>query len=475
MTISKIRRQIGEGNSSSSTKNNIFVQPKFYKIILSQHECTRLRIPEDFARRCCKNMLNPVYLEVPIGQYGRLKCNTLKGQIWLTKGWQDFCDYYSISCGHFLMFRYNVRSHFNVTIFDMSAAEIEYPYSLHTFHCHETHHAPKSYLSELDYSVDILEDIPSRQILKENIPDMRIPVVFAKRHCKNMLNPVFVEAPHGKAWEIEVENSQGQIWLAKGWKDFCGYYSITVRSLLIFTYNPQIEYPIDQEIESDEEEEDIPVLQANANVIEEEKEDIPVNLQANAKVIVEEEEDIPVNLQANANVIEEEEDDIPVNLQANANVIEEDIPVNLQTNANAKQSSKKSTEAEVIPNRNSETAAAIGTTDTDTNTIPLKFAQSTNIINMKKMRLVNEEGVEWGVEIEYTRKKRRNYKPWTHSIKWAKNNNLNYLKETLIILRRVTEKDRQIKHLEKTGTLNILASLLLRWSKKQGTGHIFTN
>lgn len=32
----------------------------------------------------------------------------------------------------------------------------------------------------------------------------------------------------------------------------------------------------------------------------------------------------------------------------------------------AKQSSKKSTEAEVIPNRNSEAAAVIGTTDTDT-------------------------------------------------------------------------------------------------------------
>ncbi|XP_049375058.1 B3 domain-containing protein At1g49475-like [Solanum verrucosum] len=148
---------------------------------------------------------------------------------------------------------------------------------------------------------------------------LRIPVVFAKRHCKNMLNPVFLEAPHGKAWEVEVENSQGQIWLAKGWKDFCGYYSITVRSLLIFTYNPrshfdvaiydqsttEIEYPIDQEIESDEEEEDIPVLQANANVIEEEEEDIPVNLQTNANVIEEEEEDLPINLQTNANVIEQ--------------------------------------------------------------------------------------------------------------------------------------------------------------------------
>ncbi|XP_027769992.1 uncharacterized protein LOC107010007 [Solanum pennellii] len=143
---------------------------------------------------------------------------------------------------------------------------------------------------------------------------LRIPVVFAERHCKNMLNPVFLEAPHGKAWEVEVENSQGQIWLAKGWNDFCAYYSISIRSLLVFTYNPrshsvvaiydqsktEIEYPIDQEAESDEQEQDIPVLQANANVIEEE--DNPINLLANANV---NEEDIPVNLQANANVIEQ--------------------------------------------------------------------------------------------------------------------------------------------------------------------------
>ncbi|KAH0769978.1 hypothetical protein KY290_013959 [Solanum tuberosum] len=790
------------------------------------------RIPEEFVRRCCKNMLNPVYLEVPSGQVWEVEVQHSEGQIWLAKGWEDFCDYYSISCGHFLMFGYNAHSHFDVTIFDLSATEIEYPYSLRTFHCHETQHVLKSDLSESDDYVDILEDIPRSQKLNEKVPDMvdhsvenlgdgqsskrkrdeedvaspsftrkgqcedligydlnsmihqqqsiydqnkmvmdkestiayqkakafksknpfiisfmqasyvstpfsmkfarkhflenngnlllrfpgsgswddkifvdviifraagstpmhnivgkvpggsdskskvvkadnsvpcsqpkiklnflykivwkehgegteikhsaeilghcplgrgikrkrpevdaeddavensqedvalpsptkntkksggscgmhkqqskivynknktvmvkdstiayqrakafksknpfiisfmqpsyvsipyilkihskfarkyfletdgnlmlripgcgswsvkctirtrnakvysgwktfmlenklkvgavcvfevikgaqlcvdvtifraagstlmhdivaevpggsdskrkvinhhmclwsearcnwnsspnnpkfiqiitssdelcrlRIPVVFAKRHCKNMLNPVFVEAPHGKAWEVEVENSQGQIWLAKGWKDFCGYYSISVRSLLVFTYNPrshfdvaiydqsttEIEYPIDQEIESDEEEEDIPVLQANANVIEEEEEDIPVNLQANANVIEEEEEDIPVNLQANANVIEEEEEDIPVNLQTNANVFEQEISEGYEehdqqpnigtgkTNRSiillqAKQSSKKSTEAEVIPNRNSEAAAAIGTTDTDT-------------------------------------------------------------------------------------------------------------
>ncbi|KAH0719205.1 hypothetical protein KY285_015236 [Solanum tuberosum] len=249
---------------------------------------------------------------------------------------------------------------------------------------------------DLDPTITILLYGSNSMRISQN--NHRIPVVFAKRHCKNMLNPVFVEAPHGKAWEVEVENSQGQIWLAKGWKNFCGYYSITVRSLLIFTYNPrshfdvaiydqsttEIDYPIDQEIESDEEEEDIPVLQANAN---------------------EEEDDIPVNLQANANVIEEEEEDIPVNLQTNANVIEQDQEVG-EANSRSEEVGPKNSSRYSFVNLNGDNPyfeMVIKKTHATCMTIPMRFAQSTDIINMKNMRLVNEEGVEWGVEIEYNR------------------------------------------------------------------------
>ncbi|WMV15004.1 hypothetical protein MTR67_008389 [Solanum verrucosum] len=254
----------------------------------------------------------------------------------------------------------------------------------------------------------------------------RIPVVFAKRHCKNMLNPVFLEAPHGKAWEVEVENSQGQIWLAKGWKDFCGYYSITVRSLLIFTYNPrshfdvaiydqsttEIEYPIDQEIESDEEEEDIPVLQANANVIEEEEEDIPVNLQTNANVI---EEDLPINLQTNANVIEQEISEGYEEHDQRNNPTLVPLLYLYQVAADQEVGEANSRSEEVGPKNSSRYSfvnlngdnpyfeMVIKKTHATCMTIPMRFAQSTDIINMKNMRLVNEEGVEWGVEIEYNR------------------------------------------------------------------------
>ncbi|XP_009613660.1 B3 domain-containing protein_Os12g40080-like isoform X3 [Nicotiana tomentosiformis] len=180
--------QSGESSSNWKSSTNI-TQPKFFKIILSQHERSRLRIPEDFASIYCKNMLNPVYLEVPSGEVWEVEVVHSQGQICLGIGWQDFSDFYSISRGHFLMFGYNARSHFNVSIFDLSASEIEYPYSsahgIHTpiFHCHETRHAPKRDQSESDDSVEILEGIPRSQKAKAIIPDTIEHSVENLGHC----------------------------------------------------------------------------------------------------------------------------------------------------------------------------------------------------------------------------------------------------------------------------------------------------
>ncbi|XP_027767991.1 B3 domain-containing transcription factor VRN1-like [Solanum pennellii] len=181
-----------------------------------------------------------------------------------------------------------------------------------------------------------------------------------------MLNPVFLEAPHGKAWEVEVEMSQGQIWLAKGWNDFCAYYSISVRSILMFTYIPcshfhvaiydqsrsEIEYPIHQDIEADEEEEVIPVLQDNASVIE---------------------EDIPVYIQANANVIEQDKE------VGEANRRSEQVNPKIYRNRHN------------LVNLNGDNPyfeMVIKKAHATYMTIPLRFAQSTDIINMENMRLV---------------------------------------------------------------------------------------
>ncbi|CAN4090541.1 unnamed protein product [Withania somnifera] len=171
---------------------------------LSQNFLCTQRIPEDFARRYCKDMLNPVYLEVAGGEVWEVEVEHSEAQILLAKGWQDFCDYYSISWGHFLMFGYNARSHYDVIIFDLSAAEIEYPYSsaygIRTFNCHEKHHAPKTDQCKLDDSVEILEGIPRSQKAKEKIPDKVGHSVENLGHCR------FGQSSKRKRQEGDAEN-----------------------------------------------------------------------------------------------------------------------------------------------------------------------------------------------------------------------------------------------------------------------------
>ncbi|XP_016902166.2 B3 domain-containing transcription factor VRN1-like isoform X1 [Cucumis melo] len=50
-------------------------------------------------------------------------------KVWFEKGWEEFVKFHSIDYGHFLTFRYEGNSCFQVVIFDQTATEIEYPIS----------------------------------------------------------------------------------------------------------------------------------------------------------------------------------------------------------------------------------------------------------------------------------------------------------------------------------------------------------
>lgn len=143
---------------------------------------------------------------------------------------------------------------------------------------------------------------------------------------------MFLEAPHGKAWEVEVVRSQGQICLIKGWKEFSDHHSISIGHFWVFRYNArahfritvidqndeEIEYPIESDSSLDildhftENLSDGPLAEKRKRKRPEgqEEHDIPIDIQTNAIVIEEEEEYISVNLQTNDNIIREEESQV---------------------------------------------------------------------------------------------------------------------------------------------------------------------
>ncbi|XP_050209776.1 B3 domain-containing transcription factor VRN1-like [Mercurialis annua] len=102
--------------------------PRFFKIILDH---SNLYILRKFVRLYGNNLPNSVVLKVPSGAKWKLELVKSDGDIWFQNGWPEFVKYYSIDYGFFLAFEYNqTNSEFNVTIFDTSTLEIDYPFEI---------------------------------------------------------------------------------------------------------------------------------------------------------------------------------------------------------------------------------------------------------------------------------------------------------------------------------------------------------
>ncbi|KAM7267710.1 hypothetical protein ACFE04_009876 [Oxalis oulophora] len=143
----------------SKKKESLFIPkpPQFFKVILQDAvQKGRLMIPEKFTRKYGSDIPSSVVLKVPTGAIWRVGVTKCDGGIWLQRGWREFMNYYSIVYGHFLVFKYVETSMFNVTIFDPTAVEIEYPYDTQEY--------------EDDESVVILEDISTSSKRKGKSP-----------------------------------------------------------------------------------------------------------------------------------------------------------------------------------------------------------------------------------------------------------------------------------------------------------------
>ncbi|XP_071735142.1 B3 domain-containing transcription factor VRN1-like [Rutidosis leptorrhynchoides] len=99
----------------------------FLIVILEDTLSTGIRIPEKFTEKHEKALSNKVTLKVPNGDVWEVKLKKSNGDVWLKKGWGEFAKYYGVKFGHFLMFKYEGLSKFDVVIFKPNATEIEYP------------------------------------------------------------------------------------------------------------------------------------------------------------------------------------------------------------------------------------------------------------------------------------------------------------------------------------------------------------
>ncbi|KAI3932435.1 hypothetical protein MKX01_042918, partial [Papaver californicum] len=89
--------------------------------------CLWQRLPRKFVRIFGEELGNASLIEDPMGRIWPVEIRKAEGEIYFKSGWQEFMEYFSISVGYVLIFRYERDSHFHVSICDMSACEIDYP------------------------------------------------------------------------------------------------------------------------------------------------------------------------------------------------------------------------------------------------------------------------------------------------------------------------------------------------------------
>lgn len=120
-------------NYHSNPKKHTFtfsasqMAPRFFKIILQENlQSNNLVLPTKFTMEYQNELSDTAKLSVSDGRVWKLELRREHG-ISLNDGFREFADYYSLSHGHWLVFKYKGSSRFTVHIFDKSSCEISYP------------------------------------------------------------------------------------------------------------------------------------------------------------------------------------------------------------------------------------------------------------------------------------------------------------------------------------------------------------
>nr|GLL39076.1 B3 domain-containing protein Os12g0591400-like [Ipomoea trifida] len=82
-------------------------------------------------------------------------------------------------------------------------------------------------------------------IFSHELTRLRFPLEFVRRHGRNLPKVACLEVPTGKVSKIHVvHDSQGRIWLAKGWEEFTKNYSIREGHFLVFRYDGESHFHV---------------------------------------------------------------------------------------------------------------------------------------------------------------------------------------------------------------------------------------
>ncbi|POO02661.1 B3 DNA binding domain containing protein [Trema orientale] len=163
--------------------------PHFFKIILEETIGNKkLQIPKKFVTKYGGSLSSRVFLKLPCGSRWKIGVTKSDGKVWIDEGWKSFADYYSLSRGDLVVFRYEGNSQFHVILFDTSTVERDYLSNPNHFQMHfidgQSHEFVKEE-TEDDVSVQVLDRVsPS-----PNKTRAKSPLACSRPHKKMKTSP----------------------------------------------------------------------------------------------------------------------------------------------------------------------------------------------------------------------------------------------------------------------------------------------
>ncbi|KAE8791470.1 B3 domain-containing protein [Hordeum vulgare] len=146
------------------------------------------------------------------------------GSMYLDRGWKQFVRAYDLRHGYFLVFRYDSNATFAVKVFD-------------TTMCRRRYQDDDD--AKMEFFTIILEKSSSRQVLPDNFVKMldgHRPQNMKLRQAGNGLH---------KLWDVEVVfDSDGSMYLDRGWKQFVRAYDLRHGYFLVFRYDDNATFAV---------------------------------------------------------------------------------------------------------------------------------------------------------------------------------------------------------------------------------------
>ncbi|KAL7153082.1 hypothetical protein ABFS83_04G141500 [Erythranthe nasuta] len=182
----------------------------FFNVMVPAGFHNHLNLPSSFCNKLKEEKSKRAILKSRIGKWKIDVCRNSEGLICFENGWPQFVNDHCLSIGDFVVFEHTGDFHFNVSVFDHTACEKEFP--VEPKNERQENNTPNPHF--------VLTMKPS---FAQKKPGVHIPVEFVRSVNLSQKSRLTLMDPQGREWPVKLRlQTKGRLRarMYSGWHDF---------------------------------------------------------------------------------------------------------------------------------------------------------------------------------------------------------------------------------------------------------------